>query len=93
MMSKLMHDEGQALKDNKRFIYQYFVESMKYGFAQRTNLGDLFKNELKNTTMKVRGKVEMCVDAVVDCLDTGFFLLMYYALGQKHDYSVSIIGG
>ena len=34
-------------------LYHAFVESMKYGFAARSHLGDLYKNGMKNVTEKV----------------------------------------
>ena len=55
---KIMDKLASAKKINKLSpnVYQLFVEAMKYGFAQRTNLGDKFQNEILNVTLQVETK-------------------------------------
>ena len=52
MMNMALAEERMA-KDDITSIYQAFVETLKYGFAQRSHLGDMEGNPIKNITEKV----------------------------------------
>ena len=53
MMDTLISKKKVKVDSEALKVYQAFVESMKYGFAARSHLGDLYKNEMKNVTQKV----------------------------------------
>ena len=53
MMDTLISKKKVKADSEVLKLYQAFVESMKYGFAARSHLGDLYKNEMKNVTEKV----------------------------------------
>ena len=53
MMDTLISKKKVKADSEVLKLYQAFVESMKYGFAARSHLGDLYKNGMKNVTEQV----------------------------------------